>query len=589
MDTHITDEELLEIARKVCSSKVSDHLYQDLGLKLGQNLGNLERILLEKNNDYLRSTIEILMEWRSSSEAEPNPSSLEGILSSLRINTSPLALHTARSSQSSFNQSPADIPEPITGMISDTVLREIADSLETDDQMERLAMALGCTRAQINQCNTTNRLTGSVTTKGTIDLLTSWRATIQPEHQMSRMHEAMTRAKLVMIRETILVRAEKQQQDEMREYQRCRESQQQRDLAASNNQETTTSVDGSGDSTFSSLCSMDSGTNRSLTDQGEPERNIYLEFSQETNHVRKVKDIISRNNWTLMTAADAMLGVPKMTSIEDALKACSHVVLIITKEDCEKDDLYQTMTTYMALHPRVDGGNWKGRVIVIRCCDERYLPHYLQVLNNTHVDDSNLEERLRKAIRGQAVKKGESSSDVGTNSTQPMDESPRILMSTEPGSQPTTPVGSEVRQLCQQISYMSVHGNVYHIESVNITGGSHGMPQEPSVVPVITRQELSQRLNGHRVTLDDWKGLAIALGMEEVIDSLDHLADPTGELINLAEQRKKICSPRDLEDALKQMRRDDCVEVLQGGPAQLPFNNRQMIKDRKSSSSSDEG
>ncbi|XP_063957316.1 uncharacterized protein LOC129263084 isoform X2 [Lytechinus pictus] len=583
MDTHITDKELFEIARKVCSSKVSDHLYQDLGLKLGQSLGNLERILLEKNNDYLRSTIEILREWRDLSEAEPKRSTLEAILSSLRINTS--SLHTAQSSQSSLKQSPGDIPEPITGMISGTVLREIADNLETDDQMERLANALGCTRAQINKCNTTNRLTGSVTTKGTVDLLTSWRATVQAEHQMSRMRDAMTRAKLLMIRDTILVRAEKQQQEEIREYQRCRESQQQRDLAVSNSQEATTSVDGSGDSSFSSLGSMDSGTNRSLTDQGEPERNIYLEFSQETNHVCKVKDIISRNNWTLVTAADAVLGVPKMISIEDALEACSHVVLIITKEDCDTDDLYQTMTTHMALHPRVDGGNWKGRVIVIRCCDETHLPRHLRVLNNAHIDDSNLEERLRKAIRGQAGKKGESSSDVGTNSTQPMDESPRILMSTEPGSQPTTPVGSEVRQLSQQISCMSVYGNVYNIESVNITSGSHGVPQEPSV---ITRQELSQRLNGRRITLDDWRGLAVALGMEEVIDSLEDLTDPTGNLINLAEQRKKICSPQDLEDALKRMRRDDCVEVFQGGPAQLPFNNRQMIKDRKSSSSSND-
>ena len=89
--------------------------------------------------------------------------------------------------------------------LTDSILKEIADNLETDEQMESLARALGRNRGQINQCHATNRMTGSVTTRGTVDLLTAWKATVQPENQMSSMQSAMTSARLLNLRDTVLL------------------------------------------------------------------------------------------------------------------------------------------------------------------------------------------------------------------------------------------------------------------------------------------------------------------------------------------------------------------------------------------------
>lgn len=86
MDTPITDEELLDIAGNVPSAD-----YHKLGVKLGHGLGRLEEILDSKNNDYRRSTVAILMSWRTAAPGEcwrTKRSRLRAIFSSLGIKAS---------------------------------------------------------------------------------------------------------------------------------------------------------------------------------------------------------------------------------------------------------------------------------------------------------------------------------------------------------------------------------------------------------------------------------------------------------------------------------------------------------------------
>ncbi|XP_054766697.2 putative ankyrin repeat protein RF_0381 isoform X2 [Lytechinus pictus] len=123
---------------------------------------------------------------------------------------------------------------------------------------------------------------------------------------------------------------------------------------------------------------------------------VYLIFSQETEHVQRVKEIILTNKFTLRTDADAKLGDPKLTSMENAVKNCRCVVIIITKEDCQKDDVNCKMVIGMAHQLRVDGR--KCPLIVIRCCEEECLPLNLSIYESAHISDRDLEKRLKETI-----------------------------------------------------------------------------------------------------------------------------------------------------------------------------------------------
>eukprot|EP00057_Strongylocentrotus_purpuratus_P015458 XP_011669932.1 PREDICTED: uncharacterized protein LOC100890788 [Strongylocentrotus purpuratus] len=186
----------------------------------------------------------------------------------------------------------------------------------------------------------------------------------------------------------------------------------------------------------------------------------------------------------------------------------------------------------------------------------------------------------------------------GTSSTLPTGGSNAPSVSSDLGTQPlaAAQVASEVVRIIPRIndlpaipsSSVNMHGNVYNIGSMYVTGRHDLVPPHPMIIPLGVRHEMSKLLNGPRVTHDDWKGLASALDLDDYIASLACKPDPTSDLIDLAEGQKKICSLEDLRLILKHMKRDDCVDVLDAG-ASVKSNNRLMIKDRdRSSSSSDD-
>ncbi|XP_063956665.1 uncharacterized protein LOC135154451 [Lytechinus pictus] len=129
---------------------------------------------------------------------------------------------------------------------------------------------------------------------------------------------------------------------------------------------------------------------------------IYLwASSKDTDYFRKMKDCIHSNRWKMTSCFDHKLGELVTQSIENALLKCSHMVCLITKDDCKTDNLQQLMTIEMAIQslPRTTGKGLEGRVIPIRCdVPESFLTPKLKALTGASIKDRDLEERLRKSI-----------------------------------------------------------------------------------------------------------------------------------------------------------------------------------------------
>ena len=88
--------------------------------------------------------------------------------------------------------------------IAGNLLFQLAEDIETGEQMEALGRALGFKAAAINRYTDTNNKGDRVTCKGTCDMLFDWRQTIKPCDQHLRLEQALIDAKLVMLADTHL-------------------------------------------------------------------------------------------------------------------------------------------------------------------------------------------------------------------------------------------------------------------------------------------------------------------------------------------------------------------------------------------------
>ncbi|XP_030844512.1 uncharacterized protein LOC100891279 [Strongylocentrotus purpuratus] len=84
-----------------------------------------------------------------------------------------------------------------------------------------------------------------------------------------------------------------------------------------------------------------------------------------------------------------------------------------------------------------------------------------------------------------------------------------------------------------------------------------------SIVPPMLQHELRCRLNRDSPVFGDWRGLAIQLGLDDYIQSLEQCKNPTEELLVLAESQKKIQNLGDLAKAFERMNRGDCQELCE--------------------------
>ena len=83
--------------------------------------------------------------------------------------------------------------------LSDQQIADIADDIETEDQVERLGRALGLGRAEINRHLETNRLGGRVTAKGTRDMLFTWRQHVIPSEHHVTLKKALHESGLLLL------------------------------------------------------------------------------------------------------------------------------------------------------------------------------------------------------------------------------------------------------------------------------------------------------------------------------------------------------------------------------------------------------
>eukprot|EP00057_Strongylocentrotus_purpuratus_P014658 XP_011669132.1 PREDICTED: uncharacterized protein LOC100890171 [Strongylocentrotus purpuratus] len=157
---------------------------------------------------------------------------------------------------------------------------------------------------------------------------------------------------------------------------------------------------------------------------------IYLlASSKETAYFSKMKNLIQRNRWRMTTPFESKLGVPVLESIEKAVLNCSHVVYLITKEDCERKDANHTMTIEMAFQSLKDNG-LGGRIIPVFCCDMSFVPLKLRSLTGVNIRSEELEERLRKTIDVSIREdREEEYRSVSELSTQANDDEPLPLIS----------------------------------------------------------------------------------------------------------------------------------------------------------------
>ena len=94
--------------------------------------------------------------------------------------------------------------QPPTPGLSDRAVADIADDIETEEQVAKLGRVLGFSQAAINRYLATNRLEGKVTSKGTREMLFAWRQNTPPPDHESMLDNALQRSGLVLTAHTHL-------------------------------------------------------------------------------------------------------------------------------------------------------------------------------------------------------------------------------------------------------------------------------------------------------------------------------------------------------------------------------------------------
>ena len=89
--------------------------------------------------------------------------------------------------------------QPLEFGLPDRVIADIADDIETEEQVEKLGRALGFSWAAINRYLETNRLEGRVTSKGTRDMMFAWRQKTPPKDHKIVLTKALRDSGLLLL------------------------------------------------------------------------------------------------------------------------------------------------------------------------------------------------------------------------------------------------------------------------------------------------------------------------------------------------------------------------------------------------------
>ena len=83
--------------------------------------------------------------------------------------------------------------------ISDEVLTNLANEFETQEHVDKLGVALGFKRGEINRFLLTNRMGISVTYRGTLNMLLEWRQKHASRDQECILKETLQKVELIDI------------------------------------------------------------------------------------------------------------------------------------------------------------------------------------------------------------------------------------------------------------------------------------------------------------------------------------------------------------------------------------------------------
>ena len=90
---------------------------------------------------------------------------------------------------------------PSRDSLTDEEIFHLADDIEFDENVESLGMALKFTRAEINRFTDTNQLFGRKSSKGSRDMLLSWRQKVKEQSQRVDLKKSLIQAGLRMLAE----------------------------------------------------------------------------------------------------------------------------------------------------------------------------------------------------------------------------------------------------------------------------------------------------------------------------------------------------------------------------------------------------
>ena len=75
--------------------------------------------------------------------------------------------------------------------VSDITLIDIADAISNDMKIRRLGFHLQAPQAYIDRCFASNRMSGSVTSEGTRQMLSEWRERTERQYQQTVLRKAL--------------------------------------------------------------------------------------------------------------------------------------------------------------------------------------------------------------------------------------------------------------------------------------------------------------------------------------------------------------------------------------------------------------
>ncbi|XP_063956972.1 uncharacterized protein LOC129263362 [Lytechinus pictus] len=199
-NTDIDDETMRGLAGAI----ETDQQIESLGRALGFSAADINRFLHSNrlgSRTTFKGTSDMLFDWKQKVDAgQQRPRLKEALKKAGLVMLAETHLGMAKPNEA----------------LSHSLLADLAGSLWSDEVVEDLGRALGCSVAELNRYTATNKRGERVTFRGTQDMLLDWRQKVSPGDQIRKLKEALDEANLAELSETYLTGNVEVEQQELR-------------------------------------------------------------------------------------------------------------------------------------------------------------------------------------------------------------------------------------------------------------------------------------------------------------------------------------------------------------------------------------